>query len=207
MTLIPLVATADDFQGTFVEIGLSGSKTETDVDFPNWFQVSIEDTSVNGTLAAGYARRFGRFFVAGRLYHTIGEQESGQTTQRYHDTAEVSTLSFELDNRWGIELQPGIVFNKATCVYLSLGYARATGKWELDRPYYQDRYSDQLDFDGCSLGAGIKQKVTAHLYGFVQVEKTWYQEKSTVALIAESSFVDDYKPSTLTATMGIGWQF
>nr|WP_320048878.1 hypothetical protein [uncultured Desulfuromonas sp.] len=211
MTLIPLAAMADDFQGPFVEVGLTGSKTETDVDFPNWFQVSIDDTSVNGTIAAGYAQRFGRFALAGRLYYTLGEQDSGSTTQRYRDTEEVSTLSFELDNSWGFEVQPGFVVNDTTLIFLSLGYARTTGEWQLDRPYYQDAYSDRVDFNGYSLGAGIKQKllqtVTPHLYGFAQVEKTWYQEESVSATIAQSSFVDDYKPTTVTVTVGLGWQF
>ncbi len=207
MTLTPLVATANDFQGPFVEVGLAGSKTETDVDFPNWFQVSIDDTSVNGTLAAGYVRRFGRFAFAGRLHYTIGEQDSGSTTQRYRDTAEVSTLSFELDNSWGLDVQPGIVVSDETLIYLSFGYARTTGEWQLDRPYYQDRYSDRLDFDGYSLGAGIKRNISPHLYGFAQVEQIWYREESTSAKIAQSSFVDDYKPTTVTVTVGFGWQF
>ena len=207
MILIPLAAMADDFQGPFVEVGLTGSETETDVDFPNWFQVSIDDTSVNGTIAVGYAQRFGRFALAGRLYYTLGEQDSGSTTQRYRDTEEVSTLSFELDNSWGFEVQPGYVFSKTTLIYLSFGYVRTTGEWQLDRPYYQDRYSDRLDFDGYSLGAGIRQKISPHLYGFAQVEKNWYQEEAAKAMIAESSFVDDYKPTTVAVTLGLGWQF
>lgn len=209
--LTPLVAAASNFQGPFVEVGITGSKTDTDVNFPNWFQADIDDSSVNGKIAAGYAQRIGRYVLSGQLYYTLGDQESGRTIQRYWDTEEVSTLSFELDNTWGIAFQPGIVFNEATFAYLSFGYARTTGEWELDRPYYQDRYSDRLDFDGYSLGVGIKQKLlqdfTPHLFGFAEVHKTWYQKESVSVTIAESSFVDDYQPATLTVTIGIGWNF
>lgn len=209
--ITPLTAVASDFQGPFVEAGISGSKTKTDVDFPNWFQADIDDDSVNGKVAIGYDQRFDRYVLGAKLYYTLGDQESGSTTQRFRDTEEVSTLSFELDNSWGIELQPGIVFSEATFAYLSFGYARTTGEWTLDRPYYQDRYSGHVDFNGYSLGAGIKQKlfqnVTSHLYGFAEVQKVWYQQESTSAIIAGSSFVDDYDPEILTITIGIGWQF
>jgi opacity protein-like surface antigen len=209
--MAPLVAVASDFQGPIVEVGLTGSRTQTDVVFPNWFQADIDDTSINGHIAVGYGQRLGRYVLAGQLYYTLGNQESGSTTQRYQETDEVSTLSFELDNSWGIELQPGVLVNNATLVYLSLGYARTTGEWTLDRPYYQDRYSDRLDFDGYSLGVGIKRQllsnVSSHLYGFVEIEKIWFQQESTAVTIAGSSFVDDYEPETLSVTLGIGWQF
>ncbi len=209
-SLAPLIASADTFQGPFTQLGISVSKTKTQVDFPNWFRTDIDDTSVNGKVTAGYAHNFGRFALAGQLYYTLGKQESGSTTQRYHESEEVSTLSFELNNSWGIELQPGIVFNDTTLIYLSIGYARTTGEWVLTRPYYQDHYSDHVDFDGYSLGAGIKQQLTyisPHLYAFAEVQKTWYEEEAAPATIAQSSFVDYYKPELLQATIGIGWHF
>ena len=208
--LTPLAAAADNFQGPFVEVGIAGSKTETNVDFPNWFQVDIDDSSVTGKIAVGYAHRLGRYVLAGQLYYNLGKQDSGSTTQRYKQTEEVSNLSFELDNSWGIELQPGIVFNDTTLAYLKLGYARTAGEWTLERPYYQDHYSDQLNLEGYSLGAGIKQKldnISSYLYGFVDVQKTWYREEAAPTTIGQSYFVDYYKPSTLQATIGVGWQF
>jgi opacity protein-like surface antigen len=211
LVMTPLAAVASDFQGPLVEVGITRSNTETDVDFPNWFQTEIDATSINGRIAVGYGHRFGRCVLAGQLYYTLGNQESGSTTQRYQETAEVSTLSFELDNSWGIALQPGVVVNDATLVYLRLGYARTTGEWTLERPYYRDRYSDRLDFDGYSLGAGIKRQLlpegNPHLYGFVAIEKVWYRQESTAVTIAGSSFVDDYQPATLSVTLGVGWQF
>jgi opacity protein-like surface antigen len=206
MALASSPALAGGFDGPFVQAGVGFASTKATVDFESWFNADTSHDSVNGQLAAGYSKAFGRFNLGATAYYVVGEQDAGKTTQAF-DELETDTIGLKLKQTWGLTIEPGYNFTDATLGYAMFGYAQSKGSWKFDRPLFQDSFSGDMTFSGFSFGAGVAHNFTSNVYGYVEVLQTNFGKEKVMVTAGDSQYTDSYKPKSLTGFVGIGWTF
>ena len=113
-TALAASAAYAQFDGVFFGAGIGLYKATIEV--PDAFTFGNDKHMAGLNLAAGYARSYGRFNLAGEARYA---NEVGKV-----DVSAVSA-SAKLQNAWSLSVLPGYKFGDATLVFGRLGYARA----------------------------------------------------------------------------------
>lgn len=187
------------FDGPFAQVGIGFANAQSQLHFPEWLDVKVNDTSFVGEVAGGYSQSFGTFNLAASAYYTIGDQKAGSFT----DAGFNSTVQLKLKNTWGINIEPGFYAGESTLVYASLGYAETNGNYvEYDS---KGTFPWEQTFHGFSFGAGVKYRLTPNIYAVAELRQTNYQSKNVTfgGVYPEAPF----KPNSLNGIVGVGYKF
>lgn len=191
---------AGGFDGPFVQAGIGGAHSRTDIRFTGWFDANESDSTVNGQIAGGYSKSFGQFNLAGSAFYLLGDQRAGEKT--IQDSNGLHKISMKLKNTWGISIQPGYNFTPSTLGYLKFGYTQTRGDWT-----YVNHASGESTFDGVSYGIGAKHQLAQNLYGYAEIQQTNFNRNKVHMTVDGNHYTDSFKPESLTGFVGIGYQF
>lgn len=174
---------ASGFDGPFVQLGIGGSSTKTNL---NNFQSSatgagvgsVTSGSFNGLVAGGYSQDMGAFNssakglnLAANIFYVIGNQNSGSgsgTATRVSDNY-TQTLggNVKLQNTFGIFVEPGWNFTEQTLGYVKLGWLNSrlkAGYNYSDNDPSSDGGSMTKAVNGFGYGLGVKQLITKDIF-------------------------------------------
>ena len=202
-------AMAEDFNGPYIQTGIGVAKAETDMDFGRWFQEQVSDTQISGTIAAGYAHSWGDFNLGANIAYVLGNQNAGRTVQDYapNPNEKNDAISARIKNMWSVTLEPGVHVGSRGLLYGKLSYSWAKGTWQIDRPLFGDTTTGKMNLKGFGLGAGYKHNLTGKVYGFAEVQKTWFNNKGATVTFDSSTYTDYYDIASASAVAGIGFRF
>ena len=192
-------ALAGGFDGPFAQIGIGFANAQSQLNFPGWLDVKVNDTSFIGEVAGGYSQSFGSFNLAASAYYTLGDQKAGSFTDAEYHTS----VQLELKNTWGINIEPGFNAGESTLVYASLGYGETKGNFiEYDS---KGTFPWKQTFHGFSFGAGVKYKFAPNIYGVAELRQTNFQSRNVTfgGVYPEAPF----KPNSLNGIVGVGYKF
>ena len=188
-----------DFDGPFAQLGIGFANGQSQLDFPDWLHVGVNDNSFVGEVAGGYSHSFGSFNLAASVFYTLGDQEAGHFT----DSSYPTSVEIRLHNTWGVRVEPGFNLDESTLVYASLGYGGTNARYmEYD---IKGIFPWEHRLGGFSFGAGLKYKFTRNIFGMVEIRHTSYQASSIDfgGVYLPASF----KPSMFTGIVGVGYRF
>lgn len=210
---------AGGFDGPFVQLGIGGSSTKTNL---NNFQStttgagvsSVSSGSFNGLVAAGYSQDMGvldssikGLNLAANMFYVIGNQNSGSgsgTATRASDGF-TQTLggNAKLKNTFGISVEPGWNFTEQTLGYVKLAWLNT----RLNAGYnYSDNEpsanSGSLNkvVNGFGYGLGVKQLITKEIFLGVDLMGVTYGS-------ADLGDGVSGKPSQFMGFASIGYKF
>jgi hypothetical protein len=194
-------AFAGGFDGPSLQAGISLNAAQTSLKSysPDG---KVSDNSVAGNLGVNYSKSFGTFSLGGGVFAMLGTQKSGSLQSFAADTGGVWSDEFKLKNVWGISVEPGLNLNETTLVYAKFSYVRAKGINNFNYVVDGESGSASRKHSGKGVGAGVKFKLAADLYGMVEVEQVNFNTKSYYSDVPET-----YKPSLVKGTVGIGYRF
>ena len=204
---------AQDFTGPYVQAGLGVAKGHSELDFSDWFNDKVDETQLNGTLAAGYAQSFGDFNIGANIAYTLDDQKAGRTIQDFPGNAaeKGDAVSVRVKHMWAVNLEPGVHVGSRGLLYGKLSYSWADGVWRFERPLFRDSSTGPMKLKGYGLGAGYKHDLAPGLYGFTEVQKTWFDRADVpITVVTEgvtSTYLDRYDVATTMAVVGIGFRF
>lgn len=212
------MAMAGGFDGPFVQLGIGGSSTKTDL--TNFTASStgagvssVSSGSFNGLVAAGYSQDMGSlnsslkgFNMAANLFYVIGNQNSGSGSGTATKGNETQTLGgdLKLKNTFGISVEPGWNFTEQTLGYVKLAWlnTRLTGNYN-----YSDNSPDSFSgsstkvANGFGYGLGLKQLITKEIYVGVDLMGVTYGK---VSLGEDGASA---KPNQFMGFASVGYKF
>ena len=202
-------AMAEDSDGPYIQVGIGAAEGKSDMDFGSWFHEQPSDTQISGTMAAGYAHSFGRFNLGANIAYVLGNQNAGRTVQDYAPNPDEKNdaISVRMKNMWSVNLEPGVRVGSRGLLYGKLSYSWAKGTWRIDRPLFGDTTTGKMNLKGYGLGAGYKHNVAGQLYGFTEVQKTWFNKQDVAVTFDTSTYHDYYDTTSASAIVGIGFRF
>lgn len=192
-------ALAGGFDGPFAQLGVGFANTQSELSFPGWLDLKVNENSLVGEVAAGYSQSFGSFNLAGTVSYTLGDQKAGSFVDNYYQTS----VYLKLRNTWHVSIEPGLNLSPSTLLYASLGYSGTKANFiEYDS---QGTFPWEQGLNGYSLGAGLKYKFTPNIYGMAAIRQTNFQSGNVDfgGVYPQASF----KPNSLDGLVGIGYKF
>ena len=201
------LATAGGFDGPSVQAGIALTAAQTEL--RNYSpDGKVSDNSVIGSLALGYSKAYGKLNLAGGLFALLGSPKSGSLNS-FDDsptgTGGLWSDEFKLKQVWGLSIEPGYNLSESTLVYAKLSYVQATGQNRYDysrAPVPEGTGSAEAKHSGIGIGAGVKFKLSSKLYGVVEFQQVNFDSKGYYGDVPET-----YKPSLLSGSVGLGYQF
>lgn len=176
-------AMAGGFDGPFVQLGIGGSSTKTNL---SNFQSSatgagvssVSGGSFNGLVAGGYSQDMGAFNsdikglnLAANIFYVIGNQNSGSgmgsATRASDGFSQSLGGNFKGKSTFGISVEPGWNFTEQTLGYVKLAWVntRLNGNWNYsDNDPSSDSGSVTKIANGFGYGLGVKQLITKEIY-------------------------------------------
>lgn len=206
-------AAAEDYSGPYVQAGVGVAKGSSEIEFSDWFRDEVGDTQVNGTIAAGYARSFGRFNIGANVAYVLDDQNAGRTVQDYtrNPDEKGDVISVRIKDMWSLNLEPGVQIGAGGLLYGKISYAQANGVWTFERPFFNDATTGKMKLKGYGLGTGYKHNLGSRVYGFAEVQKTWFQQEDVPVTVvthgATATYLDRYDTTSATAIVGLGIRF
>lgn len=196
------LAAAGGFDGPSVQAGVSISAAQTSLkDYSP--DGTVGDTQAVGSLSLNYSKSYaGGFNLAGGVFSTFGEQNSGSLRSFAGDTGGVWTDSFKLKNVWGVSIEPGFNLSESTLVYAKISFVQAKGENVYNYPLDFDAGSATANHRGTGFGGGVKFKLSEKVYGMVEVEQVNFNTKSYYSDVTET-----YQPRLVKGTIGMGYRF
>lgn len=182
---------AAGFDGPFVEVSAAYADTKTELAKV----ASLSESNVVGKLAAGFSKSYGQFNLAGSIFVLIGEQKAGSVSGSAGSV--VGTAEMSTKNTVGFSIEPGFNVSEDALAYVKLGYAQTTGKAKVAATVGSTAIdaNESSSFSGFMYGAGGKIQIQKNMYATFEVHKMDYKAKN------------DFKPSTLVTSLGIGFKF
>ena len=197
------LATAGGFDGPFVQAGVGFANAQTDVSAPGWFSSKLSDNNSIGQIAAGYSQSMGQFNLAASAYYLVGDQKAGKFD---YNTSSVGSIQLKNKNAWGVSIEPGFNLSETTLAYAKMGYvetkAQDSDNWTSGGLNRSASYNQSSH--GYSYGGGIKYKFSPKLFAVVEIQQINYQNQTWAY---SNGYRVSMKPSSLTGTIGIGYQF
>lgn len=206
-SLLSGAAIAGGFDGPFVQLGIGGSSTWTNVsgstisdpEFAN--PISLDGNSsrgsFNGLVAGGWSQSIGDagFNLAANIFYVIGNQNAGQksssTSALYNGMYPYSvseSYSSKAENTFGISVEPGWNFTESTLGYVKLAWlnTRVNTNYTLGVNDVNAISSNPSNtFNGFGYGIGVKQLLTKNIYLGVDLMGVTYGSKSITAYTFE----------------------
>lgn len=196
LSAVSSFAAAGGFDGPFVQAGIGVANSETKISGTGTvLDDSYSQTSLIGSISAGYSQSFGNFNLAASAYYIIGDQNAGEAT--FTNGAESITLKSKGTNTWGIAIEPGWNLAENALVYAKLGYTETKGEATaiFNTTDFSGTEQASQKYRGYLYGVGAKYKFTPNIYGVVEVIRSEYNDK------------DGIEPSAVAGTIGIGYKF
>lgn len=190
------VAFAGGFDGLFVQAGIGAANSETKISGTGTILDGSESqTSMIGSIGAGYSQSFGNFNLAANAYYILGDQDAGE--RNFSNGTDSVSLKAKGSNTWGVTIEPGWNLAQNALVYAKLGYTETTAKLAANYTIGGTSGSEQGSekFRGYVYGIGAKYKFTQNLYGVAEVLRAEYNDK------------DGVEPTSSAGTLGIGYKF
>lgn len=233
-SLLSGAALAGGFDGPFVQLGIGGSSTWTNVsgstiessEFAN--PVSLDGTSsrgsFNGLVAGGWSQSVGDagFNLAANIFYVIGNQNAGQKSsstdavfQGRNFTYPYSvneSYSSKAENTFGISVEPGWNFTESTLGYVKLAWVntRVNTNYTLSADGQSLINSNPSStYNGFGYGIGVKQLLTKNIFLGVDLMGVTYGSKSITAYTFEdgSQMTANAKASQFMGFASLGYKF
>ena len=190
---------AGGFDGPFAQLGIGFVNAQSQLSFPGWLDIKVNDDSFAGEGALGYSRSFGSFNLAASVSYTLGDHKAGS----FVDNGYQSSVYLKLRNTWHVSVEPGFNLNESTLLYATLGYSGTTANYiEYDT---KGTFPWEQRLNGYSFGVGLKYKFTPNIYGMAGIRQTNFQSREIDfgGVYPPASF----QPNSLDGMVGVGYKF
>ncbi len=203
---------AGAFDGPFVQLGIGGSSTSTNVSGTSGLNGSSSQGSVNGLVAAGWSQAIGSegFNLGANLFYVIGNQNAGQNSGSYTDWDGNFTGNTQntLKNTFGISVEPGWNFTDSTLGFVKLAWLNSRNNFNTNlswtglngNPSGNANVNSQNTINGFGYGLGVKQLVTKNIFVGVDLMGVTYGSAS----LGEGASA---KPSQFIGFASVGYKF
>jgi len=207
-------ATAAEFDGPFVQLGIGGSRSYT---YLNGTRNSVLDGTssqgnVNGLAAAGYSQSMpdSRLNLAANVFYVIGNQNAGapsNTVVGANGSNSANTRS-TFSNSFGIAVEPGWNFTEHTLGYAKLAWVNSDGAYSTSSTIttlvpprtIPDSAATNKSMNGFGYGFGVKQMLTQDVYLGLDIMGVAYNSSKT-------SRGATIRPEQFLGFLSIGYRF
>lgn len=184
--LIVAQAHADSQHYSGFRVGANANFISTSAEVHNGvFFGSIGDTDAMLSVQAGYTWDLGGRALLGL---------TGSRGHGYLKAGSVGSTLFQVKDIYALHVEPGYLLNPSTQLYAKVGYLQMRS-----RVVETGGGDDGADYRGVGYGAGLRILLEGRWYLEMEVLQTEYNELRQLAAA--------YKPSTTTASLGVGRRF
>lgn len=176
---LSLLVTTPCFSGFYIGAGVGPEAARFNqnahITRPGTFNVvdreNYSGMGVFGTLFAGYAWNYKRFYLAGEVNGNISSLEYKLTNIEYLH-GNLSQTTFTIKSSGGISALPGFFLNENTLFYGRIGYINGRVKINESDPTIQSASSNA---DGLRWGLGLRQNILERWTVMMDYSQAHYQ--------------------------------
>jgi hypothetical protein len=226
------------FDGFYGQIGVGGVQSQINANStddttlntnPNINNKST-GTSLNGIASVGYSQSFDNYLqgfnLAGNIFYLIGNQSAGSVNNSFPSSSGGITESlsgkYQLQNTWGVSLEPGYYFTKDILGYLKFAYVSSTLNSSFSctasdsgclspsgSKGVTSSFTTNKTINGIGYGIGGKYEITKEIYGaldFLYVDYTKSNQNINWIYTATTANAG-FKPQQYMGFISIGYKF
>ena len=200
------------FDGINAQIGIGGASVGNQATLSDEGGTSLTNktsqANLLGTVAVGYSYSLPKQFnLAANVFYNFGSSDAGGFSQSFGDVYN-SSWNSQVQNLWGISVEPGYYFADKSLGFVKLGWAMASTK-QTGNNFINDGgvTINTGTANGFLYGLGFKQLVTDNVYLGVDVYQVLFSSTSTTYNYEYGSLNISSKPNYTYGGINVGYKF